>query len=94
MNFPQLLQTYGPAVGVAAGVFSIVGFFFQLYRASHRKHLAMLNDRIKVLESERADLIAGTSQGTDEQLVAVLKQDLDATQAVAAKLSDDLLSPA
>jgi cellulose biosynthesis protein BcsQ len=94
MSIPELLQTYGPAVGVAAGVFSIAGFFFQLYRASHRKHLAMLNDRIAVLESEKADLIAGASQPTDEHLIAVLQKDLDATQAAAGIMTAELAASA
>ena len=52
----------------------------------------MLNDRIRVLESEKADLIVSASNGTDKHLVAALQRDLDAAQAAADKLTEDLVA--
>ena len=93
MNVAALLQTYGPVVGVAAGDLSSAGFIFQLYRASHKTHLTMPNDRIRVLESEKADLIAGGT-GAVPMLVAVLQRDLECAQGGAGVLTANLAASA
>lgn len=68
----DLFQQYGPLFGILAGLTTVLGLAFTIYKTAHDRHVKALEDRNKELEAEIA-----TNSGPLQQLIEQLQGQLE-----------------